>query len=313
MYDFVAIDFETATEYMSSACAVGIVAIEDFQVIDKFYSLVRPPENAYNDLNVSIHQITPDMTEKAPALTDLWPQISHFFDEHIPVVAHNAQFDMSVLCMSVSSEIPDFVYVDSMDVAASFVGGSRSLVNCAVEMGIDLDEFNHHNALDDARLCAEVTSLGIAGFGCKTMWELLAKNQDINRRSFSDLHPLYIMGRGRKKPRFVEQVKPKKIQRTVETVDESCPLCGKSIVFTGQLTFDRAEAMQIAVNCGALVKTSVSKKTDYLVVGTQDKALVGEDGMSSKEEKAYQLNESGVADIKILSEQEFLALASVEV
>jgi len=66
--------------------------------------------------------------------------------------------------------------------------------------------------------------------------------------------------------------------------------------------------MQMAINVGAVVKTSVSKKTHYLVVGKQDTDLVGEDGLSSKEEKAYELNASCQADIKIIKEQEFLDL-----
>ena len=71
----------------------------------------------------------------------------------------------------------------------------------------------------------------------------------------------------------------------------------------------RAEAMQIAVNSGAVVKTSVSRKTDYLVVGKQDLTLVGDDGRSTKEEKAYALNADGKAVIQIIDEAEFLRLS----
>ena len=54
-------------------------------------------------------------------------------------------------------------------------------------------------------------------------------------------------------------------------------------------------------------KSAVSKKTDYLVVGEQDKIIVGCDGMSDKEEKAAALNAKG-ASIAVISEQEFLKL-----
>lgn len=85
-------------------------------------------------------------------------------------------------------------------------------------------------------------------------------------------------------------------------------------MFTGELSIDRAAAMQMAVDVGAVVKSGVSGKTDYLVVGTQDLALVGADGMSSKEEKAYALNQAGKAHIQIIREQEFIDLVrTVEV
>ena len=49
-------------------------------------------------------------------------------------------------------------------------------------------------------------------------------------------------------------------------------------------------------------------QTNFLVVGEQDCSLVGDDGMSTKEERAYQLiNECGV-DIKIIDEATFLKL-----
>ena len=82
----------------------------------------------------------------------------------------------------------------------------------------------------------------------------------------------------------------------------------KNIVFTGDMHMSRQEAAQLATDVGGIVKTSVSSKTHYLVVGKQDLALVGQDGMSTKEEKAQALNQSGKAHIKVISEHEFLAL-----
>lgn len=70
--------------------------------------------------------------------------------------------------------------------------------------------------------------------------------------------------------------------------------------------------MQMAVDAGAVLKTSVSSKTGYLVVGEQDITIVGMDGMSTKEKTARSLNESGKANIQIISENEFLELVKKE-
>ena len=67
--------------------------------------------------------------------------------------------------------------------------------------------------------------------------------------------------------------------------------------------------MQIAVNCGATVKSSVSKKVHYLVLGEQDPDAVGASGHSTKELKAHELNSNGQAQIQIINEREFLELA----
>ena len=57
--------------------------------------------------------------------------------------------------------------------------------------------------------------------------------------------------------------------------------------------------------CGIL-SDCVTKKTEVLVVGQQDYRVVGEDGMSKKQEKAKALLDKG-QDIEILSEIEFLS------
>jgi DNA polymerase III subunit epsilon len=59
-----------------------------------------------------------------------------------------------------------------------------------------------------------------------------------------------------------------------ETFDENHELYGKNVVFTGELpSLDRKEAMQKVVDLGGFVKSGVSIKTDFLVVGKQDKAV----------------------------------------
>ena len=99
-----------------------------------------------------------------------------------------------------------------------------------------------------------------------------------------------------------------KITPTVETFDENHILFGKNVVFTGELqSIEREVAMQQVVNLGGLVKSGVSGKTDYLVVGVQDQSIVGENGISTKEKKAYELIEKG-KELKIIKEAEFMML-----
>ncbi len=78
--------------------------------------------------------------------------------------------------------------------------------------------------------------------------------------------------------------------------DENSPIAGKSFVLTGKLgKFTRDEASNLISERGGLVKGSISKNTDYVIVG--DKA-------GSKLTKAQELG------IKILSEDDFQQLLS---
>lgn len=305
--DFISIDFETASSYLDSACSVGIAFVKNLKVYDSFYSLINPNGRQFSKTNIEIHGITPEMVLSAPTFPELWESISTFFSENTPVLAHNAHFDMSVLKRSLGYEPQDFYYVDTISMVSGNISGSRSLKHCAEEFGISLD---HHNAESDAVVCAQVAIKILEKNHCLSIWEYLAKNDLCYQiKRISELDPQIKMTSPQKREKkWIDNPSPSEIVRTNDTIDPSCPLCNASIVFTGELSIDRRTAMQLAVNSGAVVRSSVSKKTNYLVVGMQDKALVGDDGMSTKEEKAYELNSSGMANIKILNEEEFLNL-----
>jgi DNA polymerase III subunit epsilon len=83
-------------------------------------------------------------------------------------------------------------------------------------------------------------------------------------------------------------------------------LYGRTIVFTGTLmSMQRKQAQQLVADIGGINGNGVTTATDILVVGQQDYRVVGEDGMSSKQEKAIKLIEKG-SDLEIISEADFL-------
>ena len=75
-YDWVAIDFETATGRRASACAVGLVYVRDGRIAGTESFLIQPPGNAYSGFNISIHGIDPSMTGDSPTFAELWPILS---------------------------------------------------------------------------------------------------------------------------------------------------------------------------------------------------------------------------------------------
>lgn len=315
MIDFIAIDLETACKNMNSACAIGIAVVEDLQIVDSFSSLIQPPNLFFEEANIKVHGITPSLVGQAPTFNDLWPRIQHLFSPHIPVVAHNAHFDMSVLHESSNVDIPDFLFLDTIAMVKPFVDGKRGLADCAAHYGLDLH--HHHDAADDAYVCAQIAIEVLKQTKCLSMWEFLARTDYVPMRAYSKLIPQKTFGDNAKnkvgsgvshRPSYAN-IRLSDIRPASVVTDVTHPLYGKNIVFTGQMSIEREAAMQLAADVGAINKSSVSKKTDYLVVGVQDKSIVGEDGLSAKEEKAYALNAAGKAQIKIIRENEFVHLA----
>ena len=58
MKDFVAIDFETANRERTSICSVGLVRVENGDIREKIYRLIRPYPDYYSSWNTRIHGLT---------------------------------------------------------------------------------------------------------------------------------------------------------------------------------------------------------------------------------------------------------------
>ena len=69
-----AIDFETADTGRDSACAVGAVLVDDGMIVDRYYSLIRPPRPRV--MFTAIHGIRwHDVADKA-CFGELWPDLA---------------------------------------------------------------------------------------------------------------------------------------------------------------------------------------------------------------------------------------------
>lgn len=154
---FTAIDFETATAF--HPCSVGIVTVENGIIVEEFVSLIKPPNNLYSSFTIQVHGINPRDTANAKSFSEIYPEIRNRLKNRI-VVAHNESFDRNVLKKSM--ELYDFDY-EELNIAARWectmklykAKGLRptKLSDCCREMNITL---NHHEALSDARACAQL-------------------------------------------------------------------------------------------------------------------------------------------------------------
>lgn len=306
--NFVVVDFETANANYNSACSIGIIVISDNKIVDKYYTLIQPPEMEFHPKNISIHGITPTDVVNAPKFDEVWTNISKYFNGDYIVTAYNAVFDMCVLkaCLKeYSIEYPNFEYFCSLQLAKKLYKCENHKLSTVCEhLNICLD--CAHNALFDAVATSEVLIASVDNLINKSWQGFFCFFSQINWNSFIDVKEVKSLKT--KTSKFSNRPNISSISPTTDNLDSSHVFFNKNFVFTGNLTtLDRKEAMQKVVDVGGVLKSSVSKSTNYLVVGIQDKTIIGSDGLSSKERRALELIESG-QPIKILSEEEFIKL-----
>lgn len=278
--------------------------------ISEFHSMVNPGIPIPPDIS-SLTGITQEDVCAAPPLDRIICDFLGFIG-NLPIVGHNAaKFDIPFISAQMSVSLPNMI-IDTLPMAKDVFSPLPNHKLEYLDSVLHLGSFGAHRAAHDV----ETTNA--------LLWACLSPRKyesDVNRavldNKLKDVsQPKSSCPSSQAKPQ-----KRKTPKRSFEKVDYKAiapsnpdslpngPLSGKIIVFTGELSIPREEAMQIAVDAGAILRNSISGKTAFLVVGKQDKDLVGDDGMSSKEEQAYALNNSGKGHILIISEAEFFALA----
>ncbi|MBP5302750.1 MAG: 3'-5' exoribonuclease, partial [Bacteroidales bacterium] len=159
MTDFAAIDFETANEQPSSVCSVGVVVVRGGEIVDSFYSLIRPEPEYYQWFCQQVHGIREEDTYCAPVFPRVWEKVAPMI-EGLPFVAHNSAFDegcLRAVHQVYQMDYPDYVFHDTL--AASRRHFSQRLPDhqlhtVAAACGYNL--VNHHHALADAEACAHI-------------------------------------------------------------------------------------------------------------------------------------------------------------
>lgn len=153
--DFTAIDFETASSERTSVCSLGWCVVENGVITERKEILIKPDPFKFNEYNTKINGITPEMVWDKPTFDKYWDMLRSYIENRM-VIAHNASFDIHVLCSTLEHfgiEIPAFDYMCTVQLSQKAYPElpSHKLNNLAEALGI---VFNHHRAYDDAYACA---------------------------------------------------------------------------------------------------------------------------------------------------------------
>lgn len=312
-FDFITLDLETANSYRESICQIGITTVKDGKIKDVKSWLINP-ETFFDDFNIRIHKITPQTVAGKPTFKDVWPEVlAYINDGKIGNIlfAHNARFDIKALEATLyryKLPIPYILFGCSLAVSRRAWPGEPSYSLESLCQKFNIHPGGHH-AGEDSRTCAEIMLLACTQKKVDLTKEFESE-EDLN--NIENKFQIYFgeLSENGYLPSVCQRVsKANRIKKIVGDESKHDPdsiFYQKNIVFTGALSsMKRAEAQQIISDIGGINQNGVNRETNFLIVGQQDYRIVGEDGMSSKQEKALRLIENG-ASLEILSEDDFL-------
>ena len=156
--DFVAIDVETANSARASICQIGVVKYSGGVISDEWVTYVDP-EGEFGVWQVRVHGIEAQTVKGSPTFSDLVDDLYSFLDGAI-VVSHSS-FDEQAITKSAARygvRTPRSKWVDSIAVAKrawpEFSNRGYKLNQLCDQLGY---EFDHHDALADAKAAGNVT------------------------------------------------------------------------------------------------------------------------------------------------------------
>ena len=293
--DFVVIDIETtglSTEW-DEIIEVGALKVSNGVITDSFCEYVRPNEPIPSFVT-DLTGITDDDLKDARPVEAVLPDYARFIADSV-VVGHNVNFDINFiydydepLGITFSNN-----YIDTMRLSRRLHPDQKHHRLMDLIERYDVGDFARHRALGDCEATLKI-------------YKFLQEDVLTQYASFDA---------------FIDHCKPKSHSRRLDisnitpdydSIDPSHPLYGRTCVFTGKLErMLRKDAMQLVVNLGGEIGDSVTKKTNYLILGNNDYCSTIKDGKSSKQKKAEKLIAEGY-DIAVMPESVFYDLVLEE-
>lgn len=288
--DYVCVDLET-TGLDPTSCQIieiGAVKMESGVEVSRFSQLINPGE-PIDPFITKLTGITNDMLRGQPEIEEILPKFLDWVGDSL-IVGHNVNFDVNFLYDNTERTAGhpfsnDFV--DTMRLSRKLYPEERHhrLVDLIRRFGIADSE--EHRALSDAlqtARCYEYIKQIVEAKG------IVFDNEE--RRHGSGHAPLF---RGTSE---LIRIAPRDMAPDPNFSDQV-------FVFTGTLKkMLRKDAQQAVLNLGGIIGNSVTKKTNFLVIGTTEYCGSLKGDKSSKWLKAEKLQLEG-NDLSIISEDVF--------
>lgn len=311
--DYTVIDIETTgLDYKyDEIIEIGAIKIRNRNVIETFQTLIKPTQYYFDDefddefdddnnqhsssqriyIDSFIEKltgITNEMLSTAPSAIDVFPAFYDFIADDI-LLGHNVNFDINFLydlSMNMLHKPISNDFVDLMRLSRKVYPHFKNHKLKTLVANLNVAPNKMHRALNDCFLTHE----------CFGKMKTYVENENIVLSSlWKD-----------------SSIKLSEMHGNPELIDIENPFYQQHCVFTGKLELmDRRTAMQFVLDIGGFCENSVTKKTNYLILGNNDYCSAIKDGKSSKQKKAEKLKLDG-QDIEIISENVFYDLIRYE-
>jgi len=259
----------------------------DKETYDRFFETHLIPQ-----FIVDLTGITNEMLMNAPSPEEVLDSLYEVIGNRA-IVGHNVNFDINFLydaLQSINHTLSND-YIDTMRIARKLFPELKHhrLIDIVQHLGIVED--THHRAERDV----------VATIQCfEKMRQIVCESMGIPEfvESFTRSNRHYNYRKD-----LLSEIVPFSGE-----IDETNPVFGKVVVFTGALSrMSRKEALQIVSDYGGIPADSITKKTNYLVVGNEEFVSSVKDGKTAKMKKVEEYQSKGL-DIIMIPEDTFFEL-----
>lgn len=248
--------------------------VEDGSIVDRYSTLIDP-ECPISPSASAVNGIFDADVKGAPKYADIRQKVAEALIGST-VVGHNVTFDLGFLTQLIGATEGRILYIDTYHLSKRvfpFLSGYKLEQLCNT---LHLESKSSHRAMDDVQATLELFNL------CRA--ELRQKEEEAKLE--------------RKAQKEEQEAKRKELFG-------NSPLYNIAFAYTGVFVSQREEIEALAPSVGALIRTKISSKTDYLVAG--DISTLPEWAYQRKMGKAKEIIANG-GKIKIITEQEYLDL-----
>lgn len=291
---YIVLDFETPNKNNNRISQIGLLFVRN-GLIDKNYSSLINPETGFNRINIDLTNISAADVAQSPTFNDYWPHIKSLLENNV-IVAHNASFDLTVLCKTLfhyGINLPEIRYVCTYTESLKRIPKLSKHNLAALAEYFNISQSNAHNAEDDAYTCYLVFE------------KMKSHGYEFSPQIFDcpDTDALVASDK------LVYQANPNSDDLTIDipySKPENILISGKKFVLTGIFsTVTKKDITTYIEENDGRVMSSVSGRTDYLLVGSTPEPAWAHENYGRKLEKAIELINQGKSNLLILSEEYF--------